>query len=383
MGFRFELLQTDGSARRGRLYTDHGVVETPVFIPVGTQGSVKSIEPRELEEIGAQIILSNTYHLSLRPGEELLRKAGGLHRLVGWKKPILTDSGGFQVFSLTRLREVTERGVRFQSHIDGSPQFFSPERVVALQRVIGSDIMMVLDECLPYPSDFEYARASVDRTVRWAERCKKAFLDSEDTYGHAQALFGIVQGSTYPDLRKACTEKLLEMDFDGYAIGGLAVGEPVELMYETTKFCTELLPVTKPRYLMGVGTPENLLESIERGCDMFDCVLPTRNGRNGMAFTSRGTLTLKNARFKDDFGPLDPECSCYACKNFSRAYVRYLYQIKEILGLQLLTLHNLHFYLSLMQAARDAITEGRFSSWKAATLAQLNAGMSDDSSIDN
>jgi len=355
------------------IHTDHGVVETPVFLPIGTQGTVKSIEPRELEEIGAQIVLGNTYHLSLRPGEEILRKAGGLHRFVGWKKPILTDSGGFQIFSLEGLRDVSEEGVRFQSHIDGSPQFFSPERVIDLERAIGADIMMVLDECTPNPCAYEYATESVERTLRWAERCKTHFLERPPEYEHAQALFGIGQGSTYKDLREQCLGKLVEMGFAGYAIGGLAVGETANEMYDITEFCAERLPSEKPRYLMGVGTPENLLESIDRGCDMFDCVLPTRNGRNGMAFTSRGKVTLKNSIFKEDFRPLDPGCSCYTCQNFGRAYLRYLFQAKEILGMQLLTLHNLSFYLSFMRSARGAIIEARFASWKNATLARLHA----------
>jgi len=366
------LQKTDGSARAGLIHTDHGVVETPVFLPIGTQGTVKSIEPRELEEIGAQIVLGNTYHLSLRPGEEILRKAGGLHRFVGWKKPILTDSGGFQVFSLNGLREISEEGVRFQSHIDGSTHFFSPERVIELQRAIGADIIMVLDECTPNPCNYEYARESVDRTLRWAERCKAHFLNSSSLYEHEQALFGIVQGSTYKDLREQCLRSLVDLEFEGYAIGGLAVGESTSEMYDMTQFCAERLPSEKPRYLMGVGTPENLVESIGRGCDMFDCVLPTRNGRNGMAFTSRGKLTLKNSIYKEDFRPLDPDCGCYTCRNFGRAYLRYLFQSKEILGMQLLTLHNLSFYLSLMSDARDAIGEGRFATWKKDTLARFH-----------
>jgi queuine tRNA-ribosyltransferase len=377
LSFRFELQKTDGSARAGLIHTDHGVVETPVFLPIGTQGTVKSIEPRELEEIGAQIVLGNTYHLSLRPGEEILRNAGGLHRFVGWNKPILTDSGGFQIFSLEGLRKVTEEGVRFQSHIDGSPRFFSPERVIDLERAIGADIMMVLDECTPNPCDYGYATESVGRTLRWAERCKTHFLEGSEVYEHTQALFGIVQGSTYRDLREQCLGKLVEMDFAGYAIGGLAVGETANEMYDIAEFCTERLPSDKPRYLMGVGTTENLLESIDRGCDMFDCVLPTRNGRNGMAFTSQGKLTLKNSTYKEDFRPLDPDCNCYTCQNFGRAYLRYLFQSREILGMQLLTLHNLSFYLSFMRNARGAISEGRFPSWKNATLARLHAEPAD------
>jgi queuine tRNA-ribosyltransferase len=371
MKFEFELLHSDGSARAGLIHTGHGVVNTPAFMPIGTQGTVKSIEPRELEEIGAQIILGNTYHLSLRPGVEILRKAGGLHGFTGWNRPILTDSGGFQVFSLTGLREISEEGVRFQSHIDGSFHFFSPEKVIEIERTIGADIMMVLDECLPNPSDYEYTRASVGRTLRWAKRSREAAETYPPAYGNDQALFGIVQGGLYKDLRGDCINRLVEMDFDGYAIGGLAVGEPVESMYKMTKFCTEMLPVEKPRYLMGVGTPVNLLEAIERGCDMFDCVLPTRNARNGMAFTSMGPLTLKNSSYKDDFRPLDLSCQCYTCKNFSRAYLRFLFQSREILGMQLLTLHNLSFYLYLMRGAREAILKGNFGEWKAGILSQL------------
>lgn len=379
MSFRFELQHTDGSARVGVIRTDHGVVETPVFIPIGTQGTVKSIEPRELQEIGAQMILGNTYHLSLKPGEEILKRAGGLHRFVGWNRPILTDSGGYQVFSLTGLREISEEGVRFQSHIDGSLHFFSPERVIELQRVIGADIIMVLDECTPYPCEYDYAKDSTERTVRWAGRSKRAHSDLPQLYSHSQSLFGIVQGSLYKDLRAECTRRLVEINFDGYAIGGLAVGEPADEMYEMTKFCTDVLPAEKPRYLMGVGTPENLLESIERGCDMFDCVLPTRNGRNGMAFTNHGRLTLKNSTYKDDFRPLDTQCGCYTCQNFSRAYLRYLFQSREILGLQLLTLHNLSFYLSLMSGARRAIQERRYDSWKAEKVARLQLQSSEQS----
>jgi queuine tRNA-ribosyltransferase len=372
VSFGFDLQETDGSARVGLIHTDHGVIETPVFLPIGTQGTVKSIEPRELDEIGVEIVLGNTYHLSLRPGEEILKQAGGLHRFIGWKKPILTDSGGFQVFSLEGLREVSEDGVRFQSHLDGSFHFFSPERVIELERSIGADIIMVLDECSPNPCAYEHAREAMQRTIRWAERSVTAFAEKPELYNYGQALFGIVQGSTYTDLREKCLQGLVQMDLAGYAIGGLAVGETENQMYEITQFCTERLPAEKPRYLMGVGTPENLLESIERGCDMFDCVLPTRNGRNGMAFTGEGRLTLKNSGFKDNFQPLDANCKCYTCQNFSRAYLRHLIQCKEILGMQLLTLHNLCFYLTLMREARKAIREGRFLTWKSAFLERLN-----------
>jgi queuine tRNA-ribosyltransferase len=367
------LQKTDGSARAGLIHTDHGVIETPVFLPIGTQGTVKSIEPRELDEIGTEIVLGNTYHLSLRPGEEILKQAGGLHRFIGWKKPILTDSGGFQVFSLEGLREVSEAGVRFQSHLDGSSHFFSPERVIELQRSIGADIIMVLDECSCNPCAYEHARDAMRRTIRWAERSVTTFVERPELYEYGQVMFGIVQGSTYTDLREECLQRLVEMDFAGYAIGGLAVGESEDQMYEITRLSTEHLPAEKPRYLMGVGTPENLLESIERGCDMFDCVLPTRNGRNGMAFTGEGRLTLKNSGFKDDFLPLGANCRCYTCQNFSRAYLRHLFQCKEILGMQLLTLHNLSFYLTLMREAREAIREGRFAAWKSGILERLNS----------
>lgn len=373
MGFKFELVKTDGSARAGIISTDHGVIKTPVFIPIGSQGSIKAIEPRELEEIGAQLLLGNAYHLYLRPGVEVIRRAGGLHKFIGWKKPILTDSGGYQVFSLLPLRAITEDGVRFQSHLDGSTHFFSPENVIEIQRNLGADIIMVLDECAPYPCEYDYAKKSNALTMRWAERCKKKFTQSSSLYLYSQSLFGIVQGSVYPEIRKLSIEHLTEMDFDGYAIGGLAVGEPVETMYEITSLCTKHLPTTKPCYLMGVGTPENLLESIALGCDMFDCVLPTRNGRNGMAFTSKGTLSVKNTQFKDDFQPLDSECECYTCKNFSRAYLRHLFQSKEILGLQLLTLHNLYFYLSLMKRANIAILEQQYASWEREQLEKLQS----------
>jgi queuine tRNA-ribosyltransferase len=365
---QFLLDKTDGPARLGRVFTDHGVFHTPTFMPVGTQGTVKAIQPRELEEIGAEIILGNTYHLYLRPGTEILEQAGGLHTFNGWKKPILTDSGGFQVFSLSELRKISEEGVQFRSHLDGSTHFFTPENVVDTQRSIGSDIMMVLDECTPYPSTFEYAKRSGELTLRWAERCLNRFRATEGLYGYTQALFGIVQGSTFPELRKFSAHGLVGLEFDGYAIGGLAVGEPAEAMYEMISVCTEILPEHKPRYLMGVGTPENLIEAIERGVDMFDCVMPTRNGRNAMLFTSHGNLNITNAQFKNDFEPVDAQCGCYTCQNFSRAYVRHLFQAKEILGLQLATIHNLAFYQTLMREARHAIACGEFAQWKKQRL---------------
>lgn len=367
----FTLVGTDGQARAGLITTDHGVVETPVFMPVGTQGSVKAIEQRELAEIGAQIILGNTYHLYLRPGTEVLKQAGGLHEFIGWPRPILTDSGGYQVFSLSDLRTIEEEGVTFRSHLDGSAHQFTPESVVDIQRVLGSDIMMVLDECTPFPCDHDYAVQSNELTVRWAKRCREHADHHAALYGHTQALFGIVQGSVYPDIRTRSAKALSDIDFDGFAIGGLAVGEPADVMYSMVEVCEPLLPPHKPRYLMGVGTPENLLEAIDRGMDMFDCVLPTRNGRNAMIFTRNGSLNITNASFKTDYAPIDPECGCYVCMNHTRAYLRHLFQVKEILALQLATIHNLSFYMGLMQSARDAILRKQFRAWKKEMLAQL------------
>lgn len=368
---KFDLVASDGKARAGVVHTDHGEVPTPAFMPVGTQGSVKAIEQRELEEVGAQIILGNTYHLYLRPGTEILVSAGGLHKFIGWNKPILTDSGGYQVYSLTDLRKIAEEGVTFKSHLDGSSHFFSPENVVDVERQIGADIMMVLDECTPYPCDREYAKRSNDLTVRWAERCKAAFELSPPRHGHSQALFGIVQGSTYREIREMSVRELVRLEFDGYAIGGLAVGEPIDDMYRMIEVCESGLPVTKPRYLMGVGTPQNLLESVERGMDMFDCVMPTRNGRNSMLFTRRGSINIKNAIYKNDFAPVDDGCSCYTCRTFSRAYLRHLFQVKEILALQLATIHNLAFYLWLMKVAREQILAKRYKVWKQEMLQRL------------
>jgi queuine tRNA-ribosyltransferase len=368
---KFDLLTSEGKARAGILQTDHGFIETPAFMPVGTQGSVKAIEPRELVETGAQVILGNTYHLYLRPGTEVIKAAGGLHRFIGWNRPILTDSGGYQVFSLNDLRRIDEEGVTFRSHLDGSSHLFTPESVVQIQRELGSDIVMVLDECAPYPSDPEYARRSNALTLRWAERCKLAFEAGKPLYGHSQALFGIVQGGVYPELREQSASALTKLGFDGYAVGGLAVGEPVEELYEMVECCEALLPAKKPRYLMGVGTPLNLLEAVARGMDMFDCVLPTRNGRNANFFTRAGTMNIRNAQYKTDFSPPDAACGCYACSNFSRAYLRHLFLVKEILGLQLATIHNLSFYLWLMREARKAIVEHRFVGWKEQMVSQL------------
>jgi queuine tRNA-ribosyltransferase len=369
---KFSLIAKDKDARAGIFETDHGVVETPAFMPVGTQGTVKAVNQRYLEEIKTQIVLSNTYHLYLRPGTEVLEKAGGLHRFMNWNKPILTDSGGFQVFSLSELRKVKQDGVEFRSHLDGSSHFFTPEKVVGIQRSIGSDIMMVLDECTPYPCEYEYALNSVGQTSNWALMCKEAFEKSFSLYGHKQFMFGIIHGSVYKDLRESSAKDLIKIDFDGYAIGGLAVGEPVELMYDMVDFTTNIMPENKPRYLMGVGRPENLLEAIERGIDMFDCVMPTRNGRNSYLFTSGGVLSMRNAKFKDDFSTIDENCNCYTCTNFSKAYLRHLFIAGEILALELASIHNLNFYISLMRTAREKIIEGNFSDWKKETINKVS-----------
>lgn len=364
---RFSLLCSDADtdARAGRLETDHGHVDTPVFMPVGTVGSVKAVQPRELlSDVRAQIILGNTYHLYLRPGHELIERAGGLHRFMEWPGPLLTDSGGYQVFSLSDNRDISEEGVHFRSHLDGSSHFFTPESVVDVQRSIGADIMMVLDECPPADVTERYARASNELTLRWAERCKRRFDETEPLYGHHQVLFPIVQGVVYPDLRRESARRLVEMQFPGYAIGGLAVGESDELTYEMVEIVNEMLPAGKPRYVMGVGTPANLLENVARGVDMFDCVLPTRNGRNGMLFTSEGTMNIRNRKWRDDFSPIDPGLDGYVSRTFTKAYVRHLFIANEILGLQIASLQNLSFYHWLMRAARAAIVDGSFASWK-------------------
>lgn len=352
MAIRYELLHTckQTGARRGRLHTPHGVIETPIFMPVGTKATVKAMTPEELKDIGSQIILSNTYHLYLRPGHELIAKAGGLHKFMNWDRPILTDSGGFQVFSLGELRKITEEGVAFQSHNDGSRHFISPEKAVEIQTALGSDIMMAFDECAPYPAERDYVKKSLERTTRWAKRCKEAHWNTEK-----QALFGIVQGGMYQDLREQSARELLELDFPGYAVGGLSVGEPKELMYEVLDYTTPLLPVDKPRYLMGVGTPDCLIEGVLRGIDMFDCVLPTRIARNGTALTTVGKVVIKNKKHEEAFEPLDPNCSCYTCTNYTKAYLRHLCKENEILSARLLTLHNLYFLLNLMGGIRQAI----------------------------
>lgn len=371
--FHFRLQHSERKARAGIITTDRGEILTPVFMPVGTQGTVKAVEQRELEEIGAQIILGNTYHLYLRPGIDVIRQAGGLHAFIHWDKPILTDSGGYQVFSLSELRGVDDEGVTFKSHHDGSEHRFTPEGVIDVQRALGSDIMMVLDECTPYPCDERYARESSDLTCRWAERCKARFEQTTALYDHGQTLFAIVQGSVYPLIRERSARALVNLDFGGYAIGGLSVGEPTDAMYNITDLVTDMLPESKPRYLMGVGTPENILECIERGIDMFDCVMPTRNGRNGMFFTRKGRITIRNASYTTDFRPIDEQCSCYGCRTFTRAYIRHLVKAGEILALQLASLHNLTFYVWLVRAAREAVLADRFREWKADMLRQLSA----------
>lgn len=369
---KFSLLAKSNKARVGLIETTRGKIQTPIFMPVGTLGTVKAIEQRELNEIGAEIILGNTYHLYLKPGVEILKQVGGLHKFMNWQKPILTDSGGFQVFSLSSLRKISNEGVEFSSHIDGSKHFFSPENVVEIQRIIGSDIMMVLDECIEFPSSFENVKKSNELTLNWAKRSREKFLSTLPLYENFQYQFGIVQGSVYPEIRKISCEKLIEIGFEGYAIGGLAVGEPSERMYEIVEFCDEFLPGEKPRYLMGVGTPENILECIERGVDMFDCVMPTRNGRNANVFTKNGTLNLRNAIYKTQFLPIDETCECYTCRSFTRSYLRHLFNAKEILGLQLATIHNLHFYLWLVKEARKEILQNNFSNWKKNILYSLS-----------
>lgn len=361
-------------ARTGKFITDHGIVETPIFMPVGTQGTVKAVNQSYLlSDIKAQIVLSNTYHLYLRPGMEVLEKAGGLHKFMNWEKPILTDSGGYQIFSLSELRKLKTDGVEFRSHLDGSTHFFTPEKVIKIQRSIGSDIMMALDECTPYPCEYDYALKSTELTSRWAELNKEAFEKSSPLYGQDQYLFGIIQGSIYKDLREKSFKDLISLNFDGFAIGGLAVGEPIETLYEIVDFLTDFMPIDKPRYLMGVGRPENILEAIERGIDMFDCVMPTRNGRNSYLFTSNGVLSMRNAQYKDDFSTIDVECDCYTCRNYSRAYIRHLFIAKEILALELSSIHNLHFYLNLVSEARQKIKEGTFSDWKNEKINKIYA----------
>ena len=371
---KFELTHNDpqSSARCGLITTDHGQIETPIFMPVGTVGSVKGIYHRDLkEDIGAEIILGNTYHLYLRPGLDILKAAGGLHKFESWDRPILTDSGGFQVFSLSPIRKLTEEGCIFRSHIDGSKHLFTPENNMDTQRIIGADIMMALDECCPGDASFEYARKSLQLTKKWLERCIRHFDSTEPLYGYSQTLFPIVQGCVYPDLRKEAVEHAASFDREGYAIGGLAVGEPTEKMYEMLELVCPILPKDKPRYLMGVGTPANILEGVERGIDFFDCVYPSRNGRHGHVYTNQGKRNLFNARYELDDTPIEEGCQCPACRRYSRAYIRHLLKAKEMLGMRLCVTHNLYFYNMMMREIRDALDEGRFAAYKRDKLAGM------------
>ncbi|MFR7872467.1 tRNA guanosine(34) transglycosylase Tgt [Peptoniphilus grossensis] len=359
--FKFELLKTakDSKARLGKITTNHGEIETPIFMPVGTRATVKTMTPDELKKIGSQIILSNTYHLFLRPGTDIIEKAGGLHKFMNWDKPILTDSGGFQVFSLSDNRKITEEGVHFRSHIDGSKMFISPEKSIDIQNVLGSDIMMAFDECAPYPASHEYIDNSMRRTLRWAERCKEHHKNIDK-----QTLFGIIQGGMYKDLREISAKEMVDMDFKAYSIGGLSVGEPLDLMNDILDYTTDFMPENKPRYLMGVGSPDYLFEAVERGVDMADCVLPTRIARNGTVLTHKGRIAIKNALYKEDFSSLDEDCQCYTCRNFSKAYIRHLFNVDEILGMRLATIHNLYFLLDMMKNIRESIKGDYFLEYK-------------------
>lgn len=372
-GFGFALLHRDrgSEARLGRITTPHGEVDTPVFMPVGTQGTVKSLTPERVAGLGAQMILGNTYHLYLRPGHELIRKMGGLHRFMNWSGPILTDSGGFQIYSLGSLRKITEEGASFQSHIDGSRHFISPEICMEIQRALGSDIMMCLDECVPYPATFAYAEESLNMTLRWARRCRDAGA------GDGQALFGISQGGEYGTLRRRGIEELSAIGFDGYALGGVSVGEPKEIMREITATCAPLFPAEKPRYLMGVGLPEDIVESVHHGIDMFDCVIPTRNARNGMLFTSSGKVVIRNARYREDSGPVDDACDCYTCRHYSRAYLRHLFIAGEILAIVLNTIHNIRYFMNLMQGIREAIRTDSYETFRMTVMSGLANGDSE------
>lgn len=373
MEFKLEATSCATAARAGRIFTDHGEIPTPIFMPVGTVGAVKGVHARELrDDIKARIILGNTYHLYLRPGTEILRKAGGLHRFEGWDRPILTDSGGFQVFSLSDRRKLTEEGAWFRSHIDGSKHLFTPEKVVDIQREIGSDIMMALDECPPGTSEWGYARKSLDLTMKWLRRGWDHFNATEPLYGHRQAFFPIVQGCTYPDLRREAAMRVAELGADGNAIGGLAVGEPAEVMYDMIEVVNEILPADKPRYLMGVGTPANILEAIDRGVDMMDCVMPTRNGRNGMLFTRNGIMNMRNLKWADDFSPIDGESDCFVDRVYSKAYLRHLFIAQELLAMQIASIHNLAFYLWLVSEARRHIIDGDFHLWKPRMLERVS-----------
>lgn len=353
---KYELIKesSETKARLGKIHTPHGEIETPIFMPVGTRATVKAMTPEELKDINAQIILSNTYHLYLKPGHDIVEEAGGLHKFMNWDRPILTDSGGFQVFSLGNMRKINEDGVEFKSHIDGSKHFITPEKSIEIQNALGSDIMMAFDECVSYPSDWHYVKDSMERTTRWAKRCKDANKNPD-----RQAIFGIIQGGMYKDLREQSARELLELDFPGYAVGGLSVGEPADILMQVLDYTVPLMPADKPRYFMGAGSPDYLIELAIRGIDMADCVLPTRIARNGTAMTSRGKVVIRNAKHKRDFTPLDPECSCYTCRNYSKAYIRHLFNVDEILGSRLATIHNLHFLIKLMEDLRESIKEDR------------------------
>ena len=372
---KFILKQKDlkSKARLGEIQTDHGKIETPIFMPVATSGSVKGVHQYELvEDTKAQIILGNTYHLYLRPGIDTIKNAGGLHKFIGWDKPMLTDSGGYQVYSLSNSRKITEKGVEFQSHIDGSKHFFTPEYAIDIQRIIGADIIMAFDECTPYPCEYDYAKKSMHMTHRWLKRCCQRFDLTKERYDYSQSFFPIVQGSVYKDLRKQSAEQIISFEQDGYAIGGLSVGEPHELMYEMTEIVSNILPEEKPRYLMGVGTPSNLLENIALGIDMFDCVMPTRNARNGMLFTSEGTINIKNRKWKDDYSKIDPNGTSYVDRTYSKSYLRHLFTNNELLAKQIATLHNIRFYMWLMEESRKHIKIGDFYSWKNTMVKKLN-----------
>ena len=385
MAFGFRVTHVDARARRGVMSTPHGDVQTPAFMPVGTQGAVKGVTHRDLEDLGAEILLSNTYHLYLRPGDDRIARRGGLHAFTGWKRPMLTDSGGYQVFSLAHRRTIDEEGAKFRSHLDGSAHLLTPEKAADIQAQLGSDISMVLDECLAYPADPETARRSMERTVRWAKRARERFLTFKNEAARGpvlvtnpgQAQFGIVQGGVYGELREESARETVALGFEAYAIGGLSVGEPTDVMYEMVARTTPCLPPDRPRYLMGAGTPEDLVEAVARGVDLFDCVLPTRNARNGQLFTSGGRINIKNARYAEDDRPLDPDCSCYTCRTCSRAYLRHLFQAGEINASTLNTLHNLHFYLDTLRRIRESVAFGRFESFRLAFRQRLSRQSSD------
>lgn len=371
--FEFKVVRKDESspARAGLINTPHGQINTPVFIPVGTQASIKTLCSKEMEELGAEMILGNTYHLYLRPGHKLIQKAGGLHKFMSWHKPILTDSGGYQVFSLNPLAKISEEGVSFKSYLDGSLHQFTPEKVIEIQHSLDADIIMPLDECVPYPSSYPFTKRATEFTMDWARRSK--FEHEKDKSKERQTLFGIIQGGIYPNLRELCASFMVDLDFPGFALGGLSVGEPNETRQEITELTLSFLPEDRPRYIMGVGTPEDIVETVYRGVDMFDCVLPTRNARNGTIFTRRGKMIIKAARYAEDFSPIDEKCSCLTCKNYSRAYIRHLFQSGEIAGLRLATIHSLYFYLNLMKELREAIMKGTFTEWRKNFLEEYNS----------